>query len=174
MFLGAAIRKSCVKARGEKAKRSGQEKGVDSSQTLPNAFEAALFAPACVQMSHQLLTHAETRLPGPVSLLLTPPLGVPRAFVASSRAASPLQADLRLSGPRQSCSGGPWRDPMAHESLSMGSPSWGGGGLLEHLHVCSWAYVLVLMGFASVLLLAGVGVSSMFAAVVNVNLLSFF
>lgn len=65
VFLGAVIRKSCVKARRQKAKWSGQEKGVDSSKTFPNVFETALFAPVCVQMSHLLLTLANTHLPAP-------------------------------------------------------------------------------------------------------------
>lgn len=41
------------------------------------------------------------------------------------------------------------------------------------MHVSAWAYVAVLMGLAVLLILAGVSVSSMFGAVIEVNLLSF-
>lgn len=50
----------------------------------------------------------------------------------------------------------------------------GGGGLLEHLNACAWLCVTVLMGFAPLLVLAGVTESSMFAAGIKVDLLSLF
>lgn len=80
-------------------------------------------------------------------------------------------ADLGRGRPAPEARGG-IPSPVNQPGLAHLGRVWACVGVLERWLVCAWAYVLVLMGLAFSLILAGVSVSSMFGR--WVNLLSFF